>query len=180
MKQLFIAEIKTVSPFGFKSQHSFDYLLDVAIANGDWIAIHTDPRWGGDLSLIRKARKKTDKPILAKGIHVSNLELRQAIHNGADWALIVGRSPSQDIACKCIFEPTSLRQLDGYSSTGAIMWNSRDLQTGGLKKETWTDMRKKYPFFAIQASNIKTKADVKSDANAFIVGTCLVDFVKTL
>ena len=61
-----IAEVKTGSPFGYKSEESWDELFEVAESVGDILSIHTDPRWLGSFELISKARKLTDKPILAK------------------------------------------------------------------------------------------------------------------
>ena len=64
-----IAEVKTQSPFGYKSDKSWDELFEVANKVGDIISIHTDRRWGGSFELLQKARSLTNKPILAKGIH---------------------------------------------------------------------------------------------------------------
>ena len=63
-----IAEVKTQSPFGFRSDKNRDELFAVANQIGDIISIHTDPRWGGSFELVKKARALTKKPILAKGI----------------------------------------------------------------------------------------------------------------
>ncbi|MBP6974654.1 MAG: hypothetical protein KBB54_01790 [Candidatus Pacebacteria bacterium] len=105
-----IAEVKTQSPFGFKSEKSWDELFAVANEIGDILSIHTDPRWGGSFDLVRKAKALTNKPILAKGIHATDMEVQQAIDVGADYVLVVGRIPSihQD---KCLIEPLTLAEL---------------------------------------------------------------------
>jgi len=85
-----IAEVKTESPFGFKSEKSWDELFGIASKIGDIISIHTDARWGGSFDLIKKARGLTDKKILAKGIHAKDEEIRKAIEAGADYVLVSG------------------------------------------------------------------------------------------
>ncbi len=62
-----IAEVKIQSPFGFKSEKSWDELFVIAEKAGDIISIHTDARWGGSFELIKKAKSLTKKQILAKG-----------------------------------------------------------------------------------------------------------------
>ena len=51
-----IAEVKTQSPFGFRSQKSWDELFVIADSVGDMLSVHTDPRWGGSFDLIRRAK----------------------------------------------------------------------------------------------------------------------------
>lgn len=60
---LVIAEVKTQSPFGWKSSRSWDDLFEIACRVGDCISIHTDPRWGGSMDLVRRARSMTNKLI---------------------------------------------------------------------------------------------------------------------
>src|SRR5580698_3732423 len=88
-----IAEVKAQSPFGYKSSKNRDELFELACRAGDIISIHTDLRWGGSFELLADARTKTDKPILAKGIHADDVLVEQAIECGADYVLIVGRFP---------------------------------------------------------------------------------------
>ena len=71
-----IAEVKTESPFGFKSERSWGELFAVANENGDILSIHTDSRWGGSFDLIKKAKSLTNKSILAKGIHATDSEVQ--------------------------------------------------------------------------------------------------------
>lgn len=88
---ILIAEVKTQSPFGFRSALSLQELFDLANRHGDIISVHTDMRWGGSFDLLRKARKLTTKPILAKGIHETDEEIEQAFASGANFVLVVGR-----------------------------------------------------------------------------------------
>ena len=174
-----IAEVKTQSPFGYRSEKSWDELFAVAEKIGDIISIHTDPRWGGSFDLLRKARDFTKKTILAKGIHETDEEIEKAIGLGADWVLVVGRIPKIYVE-KCIIEPLTLKELRNIPENLKVVWNTRDLATGGAKKETFEEARKIFKGWLCQASYIKTVSDIKEGANAVLVGTHLVEFAKSL
>lgn len=92
MNPIFIAEIKTQSPFGFKSPHTFAKLMETAITHGDWISVHTNALWGGDFDAISFVRRNTNNPILAKGIHSTDDDIQRAIDHGADYVLVVDRT----------------------------------------------------------------------------------------
>lgn len=173
---MIIAEVKTQSPFGFKSTKTWDKLFAIANAKGDMISIHTDSRWGGDFSLITKAKTLTKKPILAKGIHATDEEIQKAIDAGADFVLVVGRIPKIHLD-KCLVEPNTLEELSKIPEGVKAVWNSRDLQTGGLKTETFKQARTLFKGWLCQASNIQTKDDVEEGASAILVGTHLECFV---
>lgn len=139
-----ITEVKTHSPFGFTSGKSWDELFRVANQIGDILSIHTNPRWGGSFELISKAKSLTEKPILAKGIHSDDKDIKRAIVAGADFVLVVGRIPRLYIE-KCFIEPTTLKELKQIPSHPWVVWNSRDLSSGGIKKETFEEARKIFP-----------------------------------
>jgi indole-3-glycerol phosphate synthase len=174
-----IAEVKTKSPFGYRSEKSWDELFQIAESVGHMISIHTDIRWGGDFDLIRKAKSLTDKSILAKGIHATDIEVQAAIDAGADYVLVVGRIPKvhQD---KCLLEPDSLADLRLIPDMFKVVWNSRDLNTGGLKSETFEQAREVFGGWLCQASNIKSVSDIKSGADAILVGTNLEEFIHSI
>lgn len=174
-----IAEVKTESPFGMHSERSWDEQFELADQFGDMISIHTDPRWAGSLQLLKKARAKTAKPILAKGVHVTDDEVRMALDAGADRVLIVGRETNMDLR-RCLLEPLSLAQLQSLPAEANVVWNSRDLRSGGLKSETFEDARQLFSGWLCQASNIRTVADIKPGADAILVGTHLEEFVRSL
>ena len=174
-----IAEVKTQSPFGFKSTKSWDELFVIANKVGDIISIHTDPRWGGSFELIKKAKSLTKKPILAKGIHASDDEIQEAISAGADFVLVVGRIPTiyQD---KCMTEPLTLTELKTIPENLMVVWNSRDLADGMMKKETFEQAQQIFKGWLCQASNIKTVADIHSGADAVLIGSHLPEFAESL
>jgi indole-3-glycerol phosphate synthase len=174
-----IAEVKTTSPFGFKSDKSWEELFLVASKVGDIISIHTDKRWGGSYDLIKKARRLTDKPILAKGIHETDGEIKQAILAGADYVLVVGRIPKVHTD-RCLIEPLTLDELREIPETLKVVWNSRDLSDGKQKKETFADARSIFKGWMCQASNIKTIEDIEEGADAVLVGTHLMEFSESL
>ena len=174
-----IAEVKTESPFGFKSQKTWDELFLIAEKAGDIISIHTDSRWGGSFDLITKAKSLTKKPILAKGIHATDEDIQKAVDAGADYVLVVGRIPAiyQD---KCLIEPLTLSELKSIPETFKVVWNSRDLSDGGIKKETFEEARAMFKGWMCQASNIKGRKDIKEGADAILIGTHLEEFVGSL
>ncbi len=174
-----IAEVKTESPFGYRAEKTWDELFAVASEVGDMISVHTDPRWGGSFELIEKARRLTSKPILAKGIHATEEDIKRAVASGADWVLVVGRIPSA-YAEKCLMEPHTLEELKNIPPDLRAVWNSRDLNTGGLKSETFAQAREIFSGWLCQASNIKTVADIERGADAVLVGTHLEEFAQSI
>ena len=174
-----IAEVKTFSPFGFKSEKSWDELFEVASRVGDIISIHTDPRWGGSFDLLTKAKSLTAKPVLAKGIHATDADVEEAIKRGANYVLVVGRMPGVHID-RCIIEPLSLEELKTIPQGQKVVWNSRDLSDGSLKKETFAQARALFKGWLCQASNVKTIADIQEGADAVLVGSRLEEFAESL
>lgn len=188
MNPKFIAEIKTQSPFGYKSEDSFVVLMDYAIKYGDWISVHTNALWGGDYDAISFVRKNTNKPILAKGIHGTDDDISRALDHGATYVLVVDRYPDPEKIhpSNLLYEISNFELLKHnlrstyYLNNCKFVCNSRNLSTGlpymkwvlpeYFEKGLWT----------CQASNIKTPNDVDKQASAFIVGTHLIDFCKHL
>lgn len=185
-KPLFIAEVKTRSPFGFESKVAHDDLLELAIECGDMVAIHTDERWGGWFGAIAAAKNmmrswQREKIIIAKGIHAKNEEIEQALALGASLVLVVGRRPPAHLAPVCIWEPSMLADITRASDhTQKIMWNARDLGTGEPKREEFDTARWLHKGWMCQASFIATLEDVHPKADAFIVGEHLPTFVESL
>jgi indole-3-glycerol phosphate synthase len=176
---LTIAEVKTKSPFGFVSNKTWEELFSIAEKFGDMISIHTNPSWGGSFELIEKARSLTKKAVLAKGIHETDEEIERAIECGADYILVVGRIPKIHLD-KCLIEPLTLEELKTIPKDLKVVWNSRDIKDGGLKTETFEEARKIFKGWLCQASNIKNPSDIKSGADAILVGENLVSFFNNL
>lgn len=176
-RPFFIAEVKTKSPYGWESDRSWDELFDLAAEHGDMISVHTDPRWGGSMNLVAKARRLTGKPILAKGVHASDAEVREALEAGASKVLVVGRVPA-DYLGHCLLEPLSLEELSEYPESAQAVWNSRDLATGGLKQTGFDQARALWPGWLCQASNIRGPADIQKGADAILVGSALAEFIQ--
>ncbi|MCA9309232.1 hypothetical protein KC973_02550 [Candidatus Saccharibacteria bacterium] len=181
-KPLLIAEVKTRSPFGYVSQRSWDELFKTANKHGDIISIHTDPRWGGSLELVAKARALSTKPILAKGIHATDDEIQSALDIGADYVLVVGRLPDTKLLSRCLIEPSTLEQLEAFITElppeQKIVWNSRNLADGSNRdRNEFSTARSLWPCWLCQASNIRSSNDVVDGADAILVGEHLEEFI---
>jgi indole-3-glycerol phosphate synthase len=178
-KTFIYAEVKICSPFGWRSEHSWDELFEVANKIGDALSIHTDPRWGGSFELLSRARSLTKKPILAKGIHAHDDEVARAVDLGAQNVLVVGRVPKVHTE-QCLIEPMTFEELIELPADIKAVWNSRDLNNGGMKTESFGQAREAFTGWLCQASNIKSVADVHPDADAALVGTNLLAFASSL
>lgn len=204
-KPLFIAEIKTQSPFGFNSSASFVDLMHVAIEHGDWVSVHTNALWGGDYDAISFVRRNTNKPILAKGIHATDDDVLRAIDHGADYVLVVDRhfGGNTKIGRQVIYErhspyfafPNKSGMCDLDMETCRIDSNypnekrprkylvyRRNLSTGMIKENYTQEILNylKAEVWVCQGSGIKISHDVHSDVNAFIVGEHLIGFCQQL
>lgn len=177
-----IAEVKPISP-SFRSEHSWEYLFELANRVGDIISIHTDVRWGGSFDLLKRAREMSDKPILAKGIHQNDGDISRAIDCGANYVLVVGRLPGVHNR-HCIIEPYDLNELKQIPLQYKVVWNSRDIRKLGQidteKTETFEQAREIRSGWLCQASNIRTIQDIKPGANAVLVGSYLPEFAESL
>lgn len=188
-----IGEIKICSPSGFASPYSWEELFERANASAavDMIAVHTDNRWGGSFDLLKKASVQSDKPLLAKGIHTADEDLRRAFNCGADYALVVGRIPDLWLANFCYYEPLNLDQLrniqprPGSYRIRYVVWNARDLADPTrerYKTETLQEARALWPApkTLIQASTIRSLADIAPEADSILVGSYLPEFLLAL
>lgn len=170
---LLIAEVKTCSPFGYRSDRNWNELFEIADEIGDWVSVHTHPAWGGSFELLRQARRMTSKPLLAKGLHTTDAEVEQAFSIGADHVLTVGRYPSSD----CLCEPHTLNQLLKLHPKKAV-WNQRDLKSGRSKQESFDAARNTFRGWLCQASLLRSWDDVHPRADAILVGEHLEAFVS--
>lgn len=181
MRPILIAEVKTQSPFGYRSSRSFLELLRIACEHGDIVSIHTDPRWGGSWELLQDAFNRLhghNKPILAKGIHETDQDLLMAAMCGARYTLVVGRIPPEPWLSDCWLEPTDHAQLATFPPDATVVWNQRDLKTGGFRGG-WAEARRIHNGPLICASMIRSWKDVPEDAYGVIVGEHLEEFVSS-
>jgi hypothetical protein len=96
--------------------------------------------------------------------------------------LVVGRVPKIHLG-SCFIEPNTLQELARLPKGTKAVWNSRDLQTGGLKPDSFDDARAVFSGWLCQASNIAAKTDIKAGADAILIGTYLpelADMLQTL
>ncbi len=179
-KPIFIAEVKTLSPFGWRASKSWQELLEIANMHGDWISVHTNPRWGGSFRLLNHACSHTNKPVVAKGMHEDDKEVLRGFAAGAKYVLVVGRIPKIADVFRdgLLIEPRSLAELATIPHDMKVVWNSRDLETGGFKTETFNQARAIFPGWMCQASNIKLPNDVHSTADAVLVGEAMPEFAQ--
>lgn len=196
-KPLLIAEVKTQSPFGYKSKLSWDEQFKIANKIGDIVSIHTNEKWGGGFELLDKAISLTNKPILAKGLHVRDSEINDAFTLGAEYVLTARDNmdtfldgdydgttdgtifiePKSLCQLKKIIKYIKINELDYCLYEMRIVWNQRDLDTGLPKKETFKDARKIWKGWMCQASMIKTKDDIDPSADAVLIGEHLQNFI---
>lgn len=189
-ESIFIAEPKTISPFGFKSNYSQRELQFLAINNGDWISVHTNEFWGGsvaDLPFIKDHLiEGKNQKILAKGLHLTDKEVDDCFKYGADYVLVVGRIPKIHLN-KCLLEPIHEEQAREMSKTNchALVLNNRRLRDGGENGWTWKPgllQKLADNKSLIYASNIKSydfvnSKDFKSYFSGYIVGANLPQFI---
>lgn len=179
-KPFFIAEVKIHSPFGFDSDFSFEELADIAIQHGDAVAVHTENRWLGDPENITYVRERTDKMVIAKGIHHTDGEVQQCLDLGANMVWVVGRMPEKPFIPKCIIEPYDINQLRMIPRElhSWVVWNRRNLEDGGFRDQ-WNWARQEFLFQTLGcASFIEHPKDVPRNADFFVVGQHLPEFVK--
>ena len=75
-------------------------------------------------------------------------EIKKALSLGADYVLVVGRIPNVHPE-KCLIEPLTLEELSHIPEDLKVVWNSRDLDNGGMKTETFEEARKIFLIFKI-------------------------------
>lgn len=179
--QLLFAEVKPVSPFGWKSDRSWDDLFEIAEEYGDWISVHTNKLWGGSFKLLAEACRRTDKPVLAKGYHTNDEDIERALDAGAHRVLTVRETMPEQHAELCVVEPLTLMGLGKLAGAAWTAWNSRNPYTGDTKIDDFDRARQVRPEgLMCQASNLRTVDDVHPTASAVLVGAHLPEFVRSL
>jgi hypothetical protein len=172
---ILVAEVKTYSPFGFKSEKSWDELFEIADRVGSIISIHTHPDWHGEPCLIDKARGRTTKPILAKALSGDVDEVHELIQRGANHVLISDPFVFQHFepgVCWYEFSPDAASiQKVRFDKEQTYVVNARDLLNGQrVQPDVWAYVRRLHTGKLVQASMIKSWLDVQTDADYAIVG----------
>lgn len=176
--------------FGFQSKYSRNILIDTAIHYGDWISVHTDPRFGGSFDDIHIIRQETKKPILAKGFHIHYSDIQKCFDLGADYVLTV-QKPSEKLNSfysngllkNIIFEIDNINDISNVNQhLMRYCYNGRSLKTGFGKKYIgdYQQFRDRCDWLC-GASLIKELDDVQKfypKCDAFIIGQNLVEFCK--
>lgn len=186
---LIIAEVKDYSPIrGQLVDRCWDEQFEIVEPIGDEISVHDDWLWRGTYELIARARRMTKKPILAKGFHETDDDIKRALDNGADEVLVVGRVPAAEYIGRCLLEPWDIEQLKAFRAMKdagdlpddtKVVWNSRDISDLTVernKSESYSDAIHVWDGWAAQASNIRTVADVHPQADAVLIGTHAEEF----
>lgn len=180
----FVAEVKTKSPHGFTSIHSFQELLEMALSVGDIISIHTNPLWGGTPGMISKLSNEIDHPILAKGIHRTKADVERCLSLGAKYVLTYDFFDRKFVD-QIWYEPSSIDALKKISrrlpEDAKVVWNSRNISTGRVKVESSCstdikDIRAIWPNFLCYASNLVNLQQIEAiseHVDAVIVGSYL-------
>lgn len=183
--QTLIAEVKTYNPFtGWRAKESWEERLEIAAEHGDWVAVHTDKRWGGSFDKLAKARERIgDKPLLAKGIHENDDLVAKALAGGAHFVLVVDRIPAEEYREQCLYEPATILGLKNEAARDMKkVWNARNpLNNGEAKIDDFHQARLAMPEgWLCQASGLITIGDVDPSATAVLVGEHLPEFVESL
>jgi indole-3-glycerol phosphate synthase len=178
--QLLIAEAKHHSPFAGSLGRTFEELFELIEPYGDILSILIDPRWNGKLEHLRWARQRTRKPLLAKGMFTTDVQVARAFDGGADYVLAYDFLPTVRPE-RCLVEPST---INGFASLDSklMVWNARDLKRGGKPKpETWEQaLEIRSGQWLCQASYLQTLEDVHPAADAVLVGTQIESFIRSL
>ena len=184
-KPFFIAEVKTISPYGFKSNYTEQQLFSMALrSDSNVISIHTDPLWGYGESIHRHTTlaHNNGKKVLAKGLHESDEEIDWLLTSAkVDYVLVVGRIPAKKYLSRCILEPITGNQTEEMAKISnkiaGVVMNARDLYTGEILSVGYKYETTGYKCPIIQASGIETVKDIQKWADGYIVGEHLPGFI---
>ena len=177
-----ILDTKTESPFGWFASETWDCRFDFAQEHADIIAVHSMPEFGGGYNFVQRACKESKKPILVKGIHRCDDEIKKFIDWVASHVLVVGRVPeiSAEYLNKCLLEPTCIKEILDHPCGSKVVWNQRNLVTGLPKVEKFEDALKVCDGWICQASMIKNTADIHPLADAIMVGEYMEEIVEEI
>ncbi|TVQ86775.1 MAG: indole-3-glycerol-phosphate synthase [Deltaproteobacteria bacterium] len=150
------------------------------------------PSFGGSLDLLARMRSLVDRPVLAKGFFISEVQVRQAWSAGADAVLLMASilpPPSlehllglaTDLGLGALVEAHDARELEEVLASGAevIGVNSRDLTRLSIDLGRAATLLATVPTNRVRVaeSGLHTRADVdriRGVADAALIGTALM------
>lgn len=171
-RPLIVAEIKQRSPYGWVNSLWWERQLDLCEEVGDIISAHTDELWGGSLFHLAAVRRKTSKPILAKGFHPTVAHVKQALEvldPSTDWVLTVGWDGGS-LRGRCWYEVESLDDLRHAHPDQRCVWNARNPRTGERRMPSALEATVVWGGWLCQASLIRGPQDVVPSVDAILIG----------
>lgn len=192
-----IAEIKRASPSKGVIRGDLDaaaYARAYEQGGAAAVSVLTDRTFfHGSLADLRTARRSTSLPVLRKDFIVSDYQIREAAHAGADAVLLIVRilSPGQlkdylalcrELGLEALVEIHSREDLAGAARAGArlIGINNRDLSSFATNRDTAPGLAAELDphQVAVAASGIRGRSDVEQGVAAgvfnFLVGESIV------
>lgn len=194
-----IAEIKKKSPSkkrGFLKKFDVTALAGIYAKNGaKAISVLTDKAYfGGDISHLGKVRRAVNLPLLRKDFIISEYQVYESCHFGADAILLIARILSKDeiksfmhiaerIGMDSVVEIHDEKDLEKALLCDAkiIGINNRDLDTFNIDIETTFRLASKMPdqIIKISESGVRSGEDVaalrKIGIDAVLIGGAFLE-----
>ena len=192
-----IAELKKASPSKGLIRKDFNPAQIISIYEQKDVAaisVLTESRYfSGSLSYLKKARKKSTKPILRKDFIFDEYQLYESRANSADAVLLIAAALeksqmsdlyelAKELSLDCLVEVHNWQELDRalYCDAEIIGINNRDLNTLNISLDISFNLLKDIPEnrITVSESGINSRADVEAleatSASAILVGTTIM------
>lgn len=192
-----IAELKKASPSKGLIREDFNLSQIASIYEQSEVAaisVLTEKRFfSGELSYLKKVRKKTTKPLLRKDFIFDEYQIYEARANGADAVLLIAAALeksrmvdlyglARELSLDCLVEVHNWKELDRtlYCDAEIIGINNRDLNTLNISLDISISLLRDIPDdrITVSESGISTRADVETiettKADAILVGTTIM------
>lgn len=177
MQQTFIAELKTSRP------EEMAFLLYLANRHGDVISIHTESPYGSR-KLLKAVREglPENRLILAKGTHTFYDDFMYSL-TVADYVLTTKLEHALAYPKQSLYEPLDysefIKAKEKYPWL-RMVWNTKMSPNDPRRRiESFECVRRQFDGWLCQASLIQRKAGVNPQADAFIVGAKLDEFLAS-
>ncbi len=192
-----IAELKKASPSKGLIREDFNPTQIISIYEQKDVAaisVLTESRYfSGSLSYLKKARKKSTKPLLRKDFIFDEYQLYESRANCADAVLLIAAALeksqmsdlyelAKELSLDCLVEVHNWQELDRalYCDADIIGINNRDLNTLNISLDISLNLLKDIPVdrVTVSESGITSRADVEAleatSVNAILVGTTIM------